>query len=167
MDVARRKKFMKVAEEVGGALSMELEEIERLAEMMARCGLDRLELERGDCRLRLGRRGGRSSADAAADGRNFPQCAAEPAPVPREEIDLRTVFSPMIGSFYRSPSPGHPAFVEVGSAVSVDSTVCIIEAMKVMNEIPADVDGTVVEVLAKDGQAVEFGQPLFKVTPRT
>jgi acetyl-CoA carboxylase biotin carboxyl carrier protein len=83
------------------------------------------------------------------------------------EIVLHTVYSPMVGSFYRSHSPGKPAFVEVGSAVSMDTTVCIIEAMKVMNEIPADVEGVVVEVLTKDGQVVEFGQPLFKIAPKT
>ncbi|MDR0678898.1 MAG: acetyl-CoA carboxylase biotin carboxyl carrier protein, partial [Puniceicoccales bacterium] len=97
-------------------------------------------------------------------------CPATPTPhgpTEMREIVLHTVYSPMVGSFYRSHSPGKPAFVEVGSAVSMDTTVCIIEAMKVMNEIPADVEGVVVEVLTKDGQVVEFGQPLFKIAPKT
>jgi acetyl-CoA carboxylase biotin carboxyl carrier protein len=69
----------------------------------------------------------------------------------------------MVGTFYRSPAPDRPAFVEVGSSVVPTTTVCIIEAMKVMNEIPGEVAGTIGEVLAQDGQPVEFGQPLFKV----
>jgi acetyl-CoA carboxylase biotin carboxyl carrier protein len=71
--------------------------------------------------------------------------------------------SPTVGTFYESPSPGEPAFVKIGSVVKAESVVCIIEAMKVFNQIPAEVNGTITAVLAKNGDAVEFGQPLFHV----
>ena len=69
----------------------------------------------------------------------------------------------MVGTFYRSPSPDSPAFVDVGAKISEDSVVCIVEAMKVMNEIQAEIKGTITEILVENGDAIEFGQPLFKV----
>ncbi|MCA9038710.1 MAG: acetyl-CoA carboxylase biotin carboxyl carrier protein [Planctomycetaceae bacterium] len=86
--------------------------------------------------------------------------APEAAPVDENLVDIK---SPTVGTFYESPSPDDPAFVKVGSKVSADSTVCLIEAMKVFNQIQAEVSGTIVEVLVKNGDAVDFGQPLFKV----
>jgi acetyl-CoA carboxylase biotin carboxyl carrier protein len=77
--------------------------------------------------------------------------------------DLHKITSPMVGTFYASPSPDADAYVKVGSKVSKDSIVCIVEAMKLFNEIEAEVNGEIVEVLAKDGQLVEYGQPLFLV----
>lgn len=71
--------------------------------------------------------------------------------------------SPTVGTFYTSPTPDDPPFVSVGSKVTADTVVCIVEAMKVMNQIPAEVNGTITEVLVKDGEAIEFGQPLFRV----
>jgi acetyl-CoA carboxylase biotin carboxyl carrier protein len=101
------------------------------------------------------------------------------APAPKQEIaaietkveesnqvdtsDLHKITSPMVGTFYASPSPDADAYVKVGSKVSKDSIVCIVEAMKLFNEIEAEVNGEIVEVLAKDGQLVEYGQPLFLV----
>ncbi|MBS4217191.1 acetyl-CoA carboxylase biotin carboxyl carrier protein [Bacillus sp. FJAT-49711] len=76
------------------------------------------------------------------------------------------VVSPMVGTFYQSPSPDNPAYVQTGSQVSADTVVCIVEAMKLFNEIEAEVDGEIVEVLVKDGELVEYGQPLFLVKPR-
>ena len=78
------------------------------------------------------------------------------------EIDVK---SPMIGTFYRSPSPESSAYIEIGSEVSPDTVVCIIEAMKVMNEIKAEVKGIITQTLVENGKPVEFGQPLFKVRP--
>jgi acetyl-CoA carboxylase biotin carboxyl carrier protein len=78
------------------------------------------------------------------------------------EIDIK---SPMIGTFYRSPSPESASYLEVGTEVSPDSVVCIIEAMKVMNEIKAEVKGVVTQILVENGKPVEFGQPLFKIRP--
>ena len=86
-------------------------------------------------------------------------------PAEEESDDLVEISSPIVGTFYASPSPDSKPFVKSGSHVDEDTVVCIIEAMKVMNEIKAQMDGTIVEVLCKAGQAIEFGQPLFKVRP--
>ena len=96
--------------------------------------------------------GGPPAAAAAAPGT---PAAAEPAG--------HAVKAPMVGTFYATPSPENPPFVAVGSPVKADTTVCIIEAMKVMNEIPSEIAGTVVECLVANGTSVEFGQPLFRV----
>ena len=91
--------------------------------------------------------------------------AAAPAPVPVEE-PLHEVKSPIVGTFYESPSPGAPAFVKVGDQVEVGQVLCIVEAMKLMNEIEADVAGEVVKRIATSGQPVEYGQPLFAIRAR-
>ena len=98
------------------------------------------------------------AAAAAAPGGPVP--AAAPSETPSDAID---VTSPFVGTFYRSPSPDAPAFVEVGSVVRPGQTLCIIEAMKLMNEIEAELSGTVVEIYAQNGKAVEFGQKLFRI----
>ncbi|WP_029420150.1 acetyl-CoA carboxylase biotin carboxyl carrier protein [Alicyclobacillus macrosporangiidus] len=90
--------------------------------------------------------------------------AAVPAPEPAEdEANIHIVKSPMVGTFYRAPAPDAPPYVEVGTKVTEKTVVCIVEAMKLMNEIEAEVSGEVVEVLAENGQLVEYGQPLFKI----
>lgn len=94
-----------------------------------------------------------------------PAAAAAPAPAADADAGLVVVESPMVGTFYRSPSPGAPAFAEVGASVTKGQALCIVEAMKLMNEIEADVGGTVVEILVEDAQPVQFGQPLFKIRP--
>jgi acetyl-CoA carboxylase biotin carboxyl carrier protein len=91
-----------------------------------------------------------------------PAVAAPAAPAPVEQTG-HVVKSPMVGTFYRSSAPGAPAFVEVGATVKEGDTLCIIEAMKLLNEIDADVSGTVTKVLVENGQPVEFGQPLFVI----
>jgi len=92
-----------------------------------------------------------------------PAAAAAPAAAPVVEQTGHTVKSPMVGTFYRSSSPGAKAFVEVGSQVKEGETICIIEAMKILNEIEADKGGTVTQILCENGQAVEYGQPLFVI----
>lgn len=82
---------------------------------------------------------------------------------PAADANVEVVTSPMVGTFYRSPSPEADAYVEVGSRVSDKSTVCIVEAMKLMNEIESEVSGVVIDILAENGQLVEYGQPLFKI----
>jgi acetyl-CoA carboxylase biotin carboxyl carrier protein len=92
--------------------------------------------------------------------------AKEEAPAaPAADENLQKVVSPMVGTFYQSPSPDADAYVKPGSKVSEDSVVCIVEAMKLFNEIEAEVKGEIVEILVKDGQLVEYGQPLFLVKP--
>lgn len=90
-----------------------------------------------------------------------PTAPAAAAPAAAEVPDAKVIKSPMVGTFYRSASPGAKAFVDVGSTVKAGEPVCIIEAMKIMNEIEADLGGTIARILCENGQAVEFGQPLF------
>lgn len=90
--------------------------------------------------------------------------AAAEAPAPEAPKGI-TIDSPTVGTFYASPTPEDPAFVEVGSSVTPDKIVCIVEAMKVFNQIPAEVSGKILEMLVKNGDPVEFGQPLFRVDP--
>ncbi|KOP22736.1 carboxylesterase [Hapalosiphon sp. MRB220] len=87
------------------------------------------------------------------------------APSPLEQKKFTEVTSPMVGTFYRSPAPGEAAFVEVGDRIRSGQTVCIIEAMKLMNEIEAEVSGQVVEILVQNGEPVEYGQPLMRINP--
>lgn len=90
---------------------------------------------------------------------------AQPAQPAADTSNLHKITSPMVGTFYQSPSPDADVYVKVGSKVSSDSVVCIVEAMKLFNEIEAEVNGEIVEILVKDGQLVEYGQPLFLVKP--
>ncbi len=100
---------------------------------------------------------------AAIPARSVPAATPSPTPAGGDEVGFAYVKSPMVGTFYRSPSPENPAFVENGAKVEEKTVVCIIEAMKIMNEIQAEVKGTVVEVLVENGQPVEYGQRLFKI----
>jgi acetyl-CoA carboxylase biotin carboxyl carrier protein len=90
---------------------------------------------------------------------------AKPAAAVTEQENLHKITSPMVGTFYQSPAPDSPAYVKAGDKVTGDSIVCIVEAMKLFNEIEAEVSGEIVEVLVKEGQLVEYGQPLFLVKP--
>jgi len=90
---------------------------------------------------------------------------AMPAAAPVADENTHTILSPIVGTFYSAPSPDAPAFVQVGSRISVGQTLCIVEAMKLMNEIESDVSGTIVSILANNAQAVEYNQPLFIVKP--
>jgi len=92
-----------------------------------------------------------------------PSPAGTPAAAPADEPGIQIIKSPMVGTFYRSPNPESKPFIEEGTSVQADSVICIIEAMKLMNEIHAEVKGVVLQVLAENGKPVEFGQPLFKV----
>ena len=90
---------------------------------------------------------------------------AEQTPQAEEETELVEIKSPIVGTFYSAPSPDSKHFVTIGTRVEPDTVICIVEAMKVMNEIKAEISGTIVEILCETGQAVEYGQPLFKVEP--
>jgi acetyl-CoA carboxylase biotin carboxyl carrier protein len=108
-----------------------------------------------------------ASAPAAAPVHSAPAAAVAPAaPVAEAEEKLHEVKSPIVGTFYESPSPGAPAFVKVGDQVEVGQVLCIVEAMKLMNEIESDVAGEVVKRIAASGQPVEYGQPLFAIRAR-
>ena len=138
---------------------------------MKRSELSEFEFEEDGFKLRLSRESNNSVAPIIQSVAPVNPVAATPAtPAPAssaekekaEDPNVETIKSPMVGTFYRAPSPDSANFTDVGKKVDVDSIVCIIEAMKVMNEIQAEVKGTIREILVEDGDAIEFGQPLFK-----
>ena len=145
----------------------DVKKVRRLVEMMEQHDLAEIDLRQGDQRIRL-RRGAEVQLTPAM---HYPP-AAGPAPTApvaagqtpaAADADLKVVTSPMVGTFYAAPNPESPAFVKVGDHVGPESVVCIIEAMKVFNEIQAELSGKVAAVLVETGQPVEFGQPLFKI----
>jgi acetyl-CoA carboxylase biotin carboxyl carrier protein len=146
-------------------LPMNFKDLRRLLALMTENDLDEIEVEEGGRRVRLRKKGARAASAPQESAAAPPAPAAAPPPPrkggPREEAN--TINSPMVGTFYRSSSPDAEPFVEVGSLVGPDSVVCIIEAMKVMNEIKAETEGRIVEILVANGEAVEYGQPLFAV----
>ena len=163
---------------------LDIEHIRQLIEMMVENDLTEVSLRDGEEEVNLRRPppphlreaacnvsipGAQFAAPVAASPGAAPAAPVAPAadaPAKRmEEEELLTVTSPMVGTFYTSPSPDAPVFVQPGSLVTADTTVCIVEAMKVFNEIKAEVSGTIHKILAKNEQAVEFGQPLFLVRP--
>ncbi|MGD9721539.1 MAG: acetyl-CoA carboxylase biotin carboxyl carrier protein [Pirellulales bacterium] len=148
----------------------DVKRIRRLVELMNEHELAEIDLRQADQRIRL-RKGGEpiitTSAPRVAGG-EAPAAAPSDAAPPRLAADpnLLVIKSPMIGTFYAAPSPDAPPYVKVGDHVGPTTTVCTIEAMKVFNEIPAEVSGQVVAALVDNGEPVEFGQPLFKIDPR-
>jgi acetyl-CoA carboxylase biotin carboxyl carrier protein len=145
----------------------DVKRIRRLVELMNEHELAEIDLRQADQRIRL-RKGGEPivTLGAAHSAAAHPQLAATEqatAAAAKADADLAIIKSPMIGTFFICPSPEAPPFVKVGDHVGPTSTVCIIEAMKVFNEIPAEVSGQVVAVLVENGEPVEFGQPLFKI----
>ena len=154
---------------------MDLKAIKQVVELMKRSELSEFELEEEGFKLRLTRKGSEApqviqavaplAAPAAQPVTGGTPAAAPAAPesTPAEDPNLSTITSPMVGTFYSAASPESPSFVKVGQKTDADTVVCIIEAMKVMNEIQAELSGTIVECLVENGQAVEYGQPLFKV----
>lgn len=157
-----------------GNTPFDLDRLQQLVEMMEKHGLSEVNLRRGDEQWRL-RRGAREVVQAAPPPMPYPMPAAQPAAhagpasapaaTPAEASGLIDIKSPTVGTFYASPSPGEPAFVTVGSAVTPETIVCLLEAMKVFNQIPSEVSGTIAAILVKSGDAIEFGQALFRVRP--
>ncbi len=151
---------------------MDLKEIKAVIDLMTRNGLAEFELEKPEFKIRVkkGNQLGEMIVSTPQQVSYVPASAVHAAPsvpvaAPVVESSGIPINSPMVGTFYRSPSPDSPAYVEVGKEVGPDTVVCIIEAMKVMNEIKAEVKGVITEILAETGKPVEFGKPLFKVRP--
>jgi len=148
---------------------MDLRKLKTLIELVETSGIAELEIQEGEERVRITRAGApntqtvmlHAAPQAAPAPTPAPVAPAEPAAPPAPEG--HTVKSPMVGTFYRSASPGAKPFVEIGDTVAQGDTLCIVEAMKLMNEIEADQAGTLKAVLVENGQAVEFGQPLFVI----
>jgi acetyl-CoA carboxylase biotin carboxyl carrier protein len=153
------------------ANTMDLRKLKTLIDLVAESGIAELEVTEGDDKVRIVKQAG-VSGPAIAQSSIASLTESKPAaaiplpnagPPPTEEAKGHQVKSPMVGTFYRAAGPGAKAFVEVGQAVKPGDTLCIIEAMKLLNEIEAEVAGTVKEILAENGQAVEYGQVLFVI----
>jgi acetyl-CoA carboxylase biotin carboxyl carrier protein len=154
---------------------VDLKDIKAIIDLMRKNSVSEFELEKQDFKIRLKR--GANGGTAAAAYEEAPAVAAvpppiaiaapAPGPVPASTpvIAEQEIKSPMIGTFYRAPSPESAPYIEVGAEVNPDTVVCIIEAMKVMNEIKAEAKGVVTQVLVENAKPVEFGQPLFKLRP--
>ena len=156
---------------------MDLKDIKAIIDWMKKTAVSEFELEKQDFKIRL-KRGPNGSAGVSYEDATVltyvqPAAVAAPgamvaaapppaAPAASNEVDIK---SPMIGTFYRAPSPESAPYIEVGAEVNPDTVVCIIEAMKVMNEIKAEAKGVITQVLLENAKPVEFGQPLFKVRP--
>jgi acetyl-CoA carboxylase biotin carboxyl carrier protein len=162
------------------AASIDWPEINRVLDFMSEHGLDEFEFARGDVKIHLKRPGPGGGATAPVFAASAPASAAGAPPAssaapalgapatparPSTEEELHTVKSPIVGTFYAAPNPGSPAFVKVGDRVKAGQVLCIVEAMKLMNEIESDTAGEVVRVLVENGQPVEYGQPLFAIRP--
>ncbi len=152
---------------------MDIRKVKKLIELLEESGLSELEITEGEESIRISR----STTSTAVQYTLPPQpLPAAPAAAPvaartsgtapvSEEPDGHRVLSPMVGTYFEAPSPGADSYVRIGDQVQAGDTLCIIEAMKMMNQIEADVAGKVVAALAKNGEPVEFGQPLFIIAP--
>jgi acetyl-CoA carboxylase biotin carboxyl carrier protein len=155
---------------------VDLKDIKAIIDLMKKNSVSEFELEKQDFKIKLKR--GPSNGGASVSYEDAPVLTYVPptvavpgpgilvqapsAPAPSPELDIK---SPMIGTFYRAPSPESASYIEVGAEVNPETVVCIIEAMKVMNEIKAEAKGIITQVLVENAKPVEFGQPLFKLRP--
>ena len=164
---------------------MNQKELKELIEFLIEKDIAEFELERGDVKVKIKRAGEHTVVHSHAEPRFYAvppapsvpiQMAATPpavappsattASAPAPEEGLHTVKSPIVGTFYEAPSPGAPPFVKLGDAVEVGQVLCIVEAMKLLNEIESDVAGEIVKKLATNGQPIEYGQELFVIRPK-
>lgn len=154
---------------------MDIRKVKKLIELLEESNIDEIEIKEGEESVRISRNGAQAMSMAAQAAPIYaappapppaPPPAAAPvaAPAPPAAVAAGHIInSPMVGTFYRSPSPSSPVFVDVGQTVKVGDVVCIVEAMKMMNQIEADKAGTIAAVLVENGQPVEFDQPLFSI----
>ena len=157
-------------------MQLDHDQLRELLTFLGESDIQELRLEGEDFRLVV-RRNLHAAAPTAEAAPPLPVVAAAPPtppvpvaavpspPPPSSRSDLQPLTAPMVGTFYRSPAPGEPAFVEVGSRIQAGQPVCILEAMKLMNELEADISGEVVEILVESGTPVEFGQVLMRIRP--
>lgn len=165
---------------------MKIQELREIIKLIDHSSIDEFTFEEDGTKVKLKKKQGSTSVVEAPAVTEAPQASAPKAPVApaapapvavtevaateevpaasaAEQENLHKILSPMVGTFYQSPSPEEPVYVQAGTQVKADQIVCIVEAMKLFNEIEAEVDGEIAEVLVKDGQLVEYGQPLFLV----
>jgi acetyl-CoA carboxylase biotin carboxyl carrier protein len=153
---------------------MDIRKVKKLIELLEESNIGEIEIKEGEESVRISRHGNPPAAPVAYAAPAAPAAAPAPAPVeaPAAEsaapaaapVADNAVLSPMVGTFYRSPSPEAPSFVEVGQTVRVGDVLCIVEAMKMMNQIEADRAGTVTAIHVENGEAVEFDQPLISIS---
>jgi acetyl-CoA carboxylase biotin carboxyl carrier protein len=157
---------------------MDIKEIKAVIDLMRKNSLTEFEYEKDGTKIRI-QRGPDGKPQVFSSSPNIlatptlvpiptalPSATLAPSPTPTPPAEsLPTINSPMVGTFYGSPAPDAPAYISVGTAVTPESVVCIIEAMKVMNEIKAEMSGTITEILVESGKPVEFGKPLFRIRP--
>jgi acetyl-CoA carboxylase biotin carboxyl carrier protein len=145
--------------------SLNMDELRELAQLVDEHGFTEFEFENEKIRVRLGKTVmAQAVQPAAAPLASAPAASAESEPEAADEDEgLHTITSPIVGTFYRAPSPDKPPYVKEGDKVSNDTVVCIVEAMKLMNEIQAEVSGEIARVFVENGEPVEFGQPLFGI----
>ena len=147
---------------------MDLRKLKTLIDLVSESNISELEIAEADGKVRIVKATAQAAPAPSPAPHFAPAVAAAPIPRAPEAAEPpaptgNVVKSPMVGTFYRSASPGSDPFIEIGSTVKVGDPICIIEAMKIMNEIEADAAGTIREILCENGQAVEFGQPLFVI----
>ncbi|MBF4988887.1 acetyl-CoA carboxylase biotin carboxyl carrier protein [Methylophilus sp. 14] len=152
---------------------MDLRKLKKLIDLVEESGISELELTEGEEKVRISRAMApgvapvtqyvAAPAPVAAAPAPAVAAAAAPAAAPAEALDGKVVKSPMVGTFYRASSPDAKAFVDVGSSVSTGDTLCIIEAMKLLNEIESEFAGTIKKIFVENGQPVEYGEPLFLI----
>ena len=143
---------------------MEFKDIKSIVDLMKKNSLSEFEMEKEGFKIKLRRASGEGKTEEVQVQRYLPPTAPAAAPDPPTDPPTNPeIKSPMIGTFYSKPSPESESYVEVGDTITADTVVCIVEAMKVMNEIKAEMSGVIAEILIEDGRPVEFGQPLFRV----
>ena len=154
---------------------MDLRKLKKLIDLVQESGIGEIEITEGEEKVRISRQSATAAPVFMTSPAMQPMTFGAPGTAPAasaaevaaaaaaQEPKGHTLKSPMVGTFYRAPSPGAPSFVEIGQSVSKGQTLCIIEAMKLLNEIEADVSGTIKAILVENGQPVEYGQPLFLI----
>ena len=157
---------------------MDIRKVKKLIELLEESGIAELEITEGEESVRISRYGGQAVAQVVQAAPAAPQPSVAPAPAPAPTVAHpaaaasaekaapvaeNVVTAPMVGTYYASPAPGAKPFVDIGTEVQVGTTLCIIEAMKMMNQIESDKAGRITAILVKNGEPVEFGQPLFVI----
>lgn len=153
---------------------MDIRKVKKLIELLEESGIAELEIKEGEESVRISRYGSGAAAvmppatfalPPTAAAVNLADTASAPTADQEEEISGHSIKSPMVGTFYRSPSPSAPPFTEIGQRINEGDTICIVEAMKLLNQIEADKSGVIKKILIDNGQPVEYGQPLFIIDP--
>lgn len=168
LDETRQDEAMREATREAARAPLPLDEVERLVGLLRESGVGEISVRQGDVEISV--KALAAEAPQAAPRAETQHARENPAdaiaPADAAELDgLHAVRSPLVGTFYRAPAPGEDFYVEVGDRVQAGQTLCIVEAMKLMNEIPADITGEVVEVLVDNAQGVEYDQPIFYLRP--